>query len=250
MGSGSSKPKASETSKSRPDKVSKVQAGQVKSIQAESKSVKVESNNFDQKNKNQWNSNLNDIERVKNDKNIEKSSERTNTINSSSNANMTKTQAVKLPSSFESDSDSEGEDINTVLAATRAENTNRAQQSSNRPTENLPETYAQRLQRQQYAKAQQDLFRQKTIYRNPDEWDMDEREDTFDVSKFKEANVAKPPENPVNRDIFSPPVKTNGYQAKIDRYSNQSNIQRKEALPRYDTSEEALLAEIEQQYDL
>ena len=50
--------------------------------------------------------------------------------------------------------------------------------NSNRPVhavnpvrqEDLPETYAQRKQRQQYTLNQQTLLRQKTIYRNPDDW--------------------------------------------------------------------------------
>lgn len=263
MGSGSSKPKSSANSKAnRPDRVCKVQAGK--------KSVNSDLINTDQKKA--PSQNVIEVERVKNDKNLEKTStkqpervpqactkqpERIPEINTSSNGNVTKSQAKAKPDKFESDSESEAEDISAVLEATRAaeQNSYRAKQNAqaNRPTEYFPETYAQRLQREQYAKTQQGLFRQKTIYRNPDEWEVDENEDSFDVSKFKEANVVKPPENPVNRDIFSPPdstVKTNGYQTKTDGYYNQNNNQRKENLPRYDTSEEALLAEIEQEFDL
>lgn len=252
MGSGSSKPKSSANAKAnRPDKVSKVQAGK--------KSVNSDLINTEQKKA--PSQNVIEVERVKNDRNLERTSirqpEKVPEVKPSSNGNVTKSQAKAKPDKFESDSESEAEDISAVLEATRAaeQNSYRAKQNAqaNKPTEYFPETYAQRLQREQYAKTQQGLFRQKTIYRNPDEWEVDENEDSFDVSKFKEANVVKPPENPVNRDIFSPPdvtVKTNGYQSKTDGYYNQNNNQRKENLPRYDTSEEALLAEIEQEFDL
>lgn len=40
--------------------------------------------------------------------------------------------------------------------------------------EDLPETYAQRKQREQYRLNQQMLLRQKTIYRNPDDWREEE----------------------------------------------------------------------------
>ncbi|VDI61987.1 Hypothetical predicted protein, partial [Mytilus galloprovincialis] len=55
------------------------------------------------------------------------------------------------------------------------------------PKGDYPETYAQKLQREQYT--QQQLLRQKTIYRNPDEWEIDQvSQQSFDVSKFKEVN--------------------------------------------------------------
>ena len=41
------------------------------------------------------------------------------------------------------------------------------------PPEDLPETYAQRQFREQYR--QTELLRQKTIYRDPDEWDVPEK---------------------------------------------------------------------------
>ena len=45
--------------------------------------------------------------------------------------------------------------------------------------EHYPETYAQRLTREQYKLDQAKLLRQKTIYRDTDEWKMDE-EDEFE----------------------------------------------------------------------
>ena len=173
MGSGSSKSKKSETSKTnQADKVGKVPAGQGKP----GKPLKSETISIDQTNKTQKTHNVTEIEKLKTVKNIEKAPERTaNEINSSSNGNLTKTDLSKKIDSFDSDSESEAEDISAVLAATRAENDyNKARQNSNRPTEYYPETYAQRLQREQYARTQQSLVRQKTIYRNPDEWEVDE----------------------------------------------------------------------------
>lgn len=244
MGSGSSKTKPNK-SEPRPDKVSKVQSREIQSV------TKKSEQNLDKNLKTQ---NVIEIEKVKNDKNVQQSSERTTEIKPKSNGNVNKLQPNEKLQSFESDSGSEAEDIDAVLAATRAEHSYRQQQTFNRPTEYYPETYAQRLQREQYEKGQQGLMRQKTIYRNPDEWDMNENREEFDVGKFKEANIAKPPPNPVNRDIYSPPDVTpqTGYQGKTDRYSNQNNSQKtgNSNLPRYDTSEEALLAEIEQEYEL
>ena len=173
MGSGSSKPKSSANAKAnRPDKVSKVQAGK--------KSVNSDLINTEQKKA--PSQNVIEVERVKNDRNLERTSirqpEKVPEVKPSSNGNVTKSQAKAKPDKFESDSESEAEDISAVLEATRAaeQNSYRAKQNAqaNKPTEYFPETYAQRLQREQYAKTQQGLFRQKTIYRNPDEWEVDE----------------------------------------------------------------------------
>lgn len=238
MGSGSSKTKTPRT-EPRPDKVSKVQSRDIQSV-AKKPDQKVD------------NLKTQKVVEAKNDKNVQKSSERNTEIISNNNGHINKLQTNEKLQSFESDS--EEEDIDAVLAATRAEHSYRQQQTLNKPTEYYPESYAQRLQREQYERSQQGLMRQKTIYRNPDEWDVDETREEFDVSKFKEANVAKPPPNPVNRDIFSPPDVTphNGYQGKMDRYNNENSNQKTEKanLPRYDTSEEALLAEIEQEFEL
>lgn len=167
MGSGSSKSKKAEPPKTRPDKVSKVQANQNTTLKSDT--TKSDQNS----NKNLKNQNV-EIEKVKNDKNLDKLAERTSEVKSFSNGNVAKVQPVEKLESFESDSESEAEDINAVLAATRAEHNYRAQKSLQKPTEYYPETYAQRLQREQYEKNQQSLIRQKTIYRNPDEWELDE----------------------------------------------------------------------------
>lgn len=87
-----------------------------------------------------------------------------------------KPNQMKTVQSFESDSSDE-DDIDAVLEATKNEYNNkmRAQNrfQENNNEVNYPESYAQRLQRQQYKHEPEGIMRQKTIYRNPDEWDMD-----------------------------------------------------------------------------
>ena len=168
MGSGSSKSKKTETSKSvTTDKVSKLPASHDKSLKAGTFGVN-QLNNKPPKPQ--------ALTEIKNVKNIEKVSEKNvNQIISSNNGNVSKSKTTERIESFENDSESEGEDISDVLAATRADNDFKARQSNNRPTEYYPESYAQRLQREQYAKAQQGIVRQKTIYRNPDEWELDDQ---------------------------------------------------------------------------
>lgn len=62
-----------------------------------------------------------------------------------------------------------------------------------RREENLPETYAQRLQRKHYKLQQDMLLREKTVYRNPKEWD-NKYSDDEEVSsiKFKSKNLTDP----------------------------------------------------------
>jgi hypothetical protein len=72
--------------------------------------------------------------------------------------------------------DSNEDDLDYMLQQPVSQNnrekkTNRPPQPSRtEPDEDLPETYAQRKQREQYTLNQQMLIRQKTIYRNPDDW--------------------------------------------------------------------------------
>ncbi|XP_052250954.1 protein kinase 4-like [Dreissena polymorpha] len=154
---------------------------------------------------------------------------------------------------FESDSESEAEDIDAVLAATKNQYNQRVQQRTIQPNDDghYPETYAQRLQREQYKHQPEGLLRQKTIYRNPQEWEIEENKvESFDVSRFKQANVLKNPQPMQSNtdDIFSPPdVPSNGHPPRED-FSYR--LEKKKSLPHYDTTEEALLAEIEKEYDL
>ena len=168
MGSGSSKPKTPRN-QAKPDKFSKVQSREIEPV------TKKQDNKLDNKQKNQTKV---ETEKEKNDKNVQKSLERNTVteIKSNTNGNINKLSNNEKLQSFESDSGSEAEDIDAVLAATRAEHSHRQQQQQtiNRPTEYYPESYAQRLQREQYERGQQGLMRQKTIYRNPDEWEVDE----------------------------------------------------------------------------
>ena len=162
MGSGSSKPKTPRA-EPRPDKVSKVQSRDIKAV-TKKPDQKPDNSLKPQK--------VVETEKAKNDKNLQKSSDRNTEIKSNNNGNINKLPTNEKLQSFESDS--EEEDIDAVLAATRAEHNHRQQQTLNKPTEYYPESYAQRLQREQYERGQQGLMRQKTIYRNPDEWDVDE----------------------------------------------------------------------------
>ena len=99
--------------------------------------------------------------------------------------------STKVVSKFDSDSDSEDEIINSQWKSnnnsrTTNQNSNNrtTEQSRNdynsrvsappvRDTQEYPETYAQRTQRAQYAQNGM-LPRQKTMYRNPDEWEIDD----------------------------------------------------------------------------
>jgi len=91
--------------------------------------------------------------------------------------------------SFDSD-DSSDDDIDAVLRATKNEYNNKIREQSrfqeNNNQVHYPESYAQRLQRQQYRNEPQGIMRQKTIYRNPDEWNMDSVQD---VSKHDKVTV-------------------------------------------------------------
>jgi len=93
---------------------------------------------------------------------------------SESNGRKQVTTNQKALGKFESDS--EEEDIDAVLEATRNEYKRSQEQRMNNNNNEVsyPETYAQRLQREQYKQQPQALARQKTIYRNPDEWAVQE----------------------------------------------------------------------------
>lgn len=185
---------------------------------------------------------------------VTKPSTNTNGRSQQTNGRVGKVEAVKNLGGFESDSESEGEDISAVLEATKNEyNTNLKNQQFSDRDSSLPETYAQRLQREQYRHQPEGLMRQKTIYRNPDEWEVDENEmENFDVSKFKQVNVREKnseQKSMLDRDIFSPNVQeSRGFEKREGE--NTLLMERKESLPHYDTSEEALLAEIEKEFDL
>ncbi|XP_060085925.1 uncharacterized protein LOC132565303 [Ylistrum balloti] len=134
--------------------------------------------------------------------------------------------------------------------------------NNSRVIEDYPETYAQRNAREQYKRT--DLLRQKTIYRDPKEWDPDEpkpaeesqsdeelaQQETgeFDVSKFKAANKAAPPPR---RDIFDmtpdPYTSRQNYDDMHDpdSYYEQSRQSKPRTTPTYDKTEEDLMADIE-----
>ncbi|KAL4217709.1 hypothetical protein ACF0H5_022450 [Mactra antiquata] len=184
-------------------------------------------------------------------------SKQTGYNNSSKNNQSFKSGGNNKVDPFESDSDEEEEDINAVLEATKNEY-NRNLRERDQQTSNImyPETYAQRLQRQQYKNEPTGLIRQKTIYRNPDEWEIDENEvDNFDVSKFKQANFQKTggyteQNAQVNSEIYSPsgPESNTQFNRHENYEMDRLEMERKKSLPRYDISEEALLDEIEKEY--
>ena len=112
--------------------------------------------------------------------------EKSKNISQKVNGNADKRKSQKPSESgqktngFQSDSESETEDINEVLEATRREHEERVREQNyfnTRQTNETayPETYAHRLQREQY-KPELGIIRQKTIYRNPDEWKTENEE--------------------------------------------------------------------------
>ncbi|XP_033727029.1 uncharacterized protein LOC117316517 isoform X2 [Pecten maximus] len=127
--------------------------------------------------------------------------------------------------------------------------------NNNTVIENYPETYAQRNAREQYKRT--DLLRQKTIYRDPNEWEPEDKKPTeeeqnesgeFDVSKFRAANKAAPPPR---RDIFDltpdPYTSRHGYDDMHDpdSYYEQGRQSIPRKAPTYDKTEEDLMADIE-----
>ncbi|XP_060601041.1 uncharacterized protein LOC132754430 isoform X2 [Ruditapes philippinarum] len=249
MGSGSSKPKTQEkTPPARSDNVSK-----------SSRQLKIEKNEK---------SGLGGNEKITNNTKTDNNKFQTVSVTTNKNSNEKKNGKVKnnetskTLGNFESDSESEAGDINAVLEATRNEYNSQLREQNLRKTRDndasYPETYAQRLQREQYRNQPQGILRQKTIYRNPDEWEVDENEtQSFDVSKFKQANVNQrndtEEDTMLSNDIFTPEdTEVNEHRRMApdpESYYFQPN-QKKKSLPHYDTSEEALLDEIEKEFDL
>lgn len=82
-----------------------------------------------------------------------------------------RTQTTQVGSVWRADQESQDE-LNEVLQIPTDNRQSSRQVQAVNPVsqENLPETYAQRKQREQYTLNQQMLIRQKTIYRNPDDW--------------------------------------------------------------------------------
>ncbi|XP_069106301.1 probable WRKY transcription factor protein 1 isoform X2 [Argopecten irradians] len=128
-------------------------------------------------------------------------------------------------------------------------------QINNTVTEEYPETYAQRNAREQYKR--HDLLRQKTIYRDPKDWEPEEKKPPeeeqneageFDVSKFRAANKTAPPQR---RDIFDmtpdPYTSRHGYDDMHDpdSYYDQNRQTVPRQTPVYDKTEEDLMADIE-----
>uniref|UniRef100_K1PLQ1 Uncharacterized protein n=1 Tax=Magallana gigas TaxID=29159 RepID=K1PLQ1_MAGGI len=159
------------------------------------------------------------------------------------------------------------------------------------PPEDLPETYAQKKFREQYR--QTELLRQKTIYRDPEEWELPEKRpkinktlvrtwntecrnlgpqfsnyaadeykikrvqiptlqgrgsvESFDVSKFKAANASSQVQK---REIFSMTpdyTKQNRHTDLADDLYQTPSLQKQKSIPKYDVSEEELMADIEKQ---
>ncbi|XP_076456484.1 uncharacterized protein LOC143290835 [Babylonia areolata] len=122
--------------------------------------------------------------------------------------------------------------------------------------QDLPETYAQRKQREQYTLNQQMLLRQKTIYRNPDDWKNEDDEEEhagkggFDPSKFRSANKGQP----VKSTVFSTNMKQDG---NIQYMSGRQNMDEFDVSPRqqegprdlpvYNQSEQDLMASLERE---
>lgn len=127
-----------------------------------------------------------------------------------------------------------------------------------RENEFLPETYAQRLQRQQYKLQQNMLIREKTNIRNLRNWqdeDEDEEENEtprtgFDASKFRAANKG----GDVKTDIFSTvkdDLQTPRYLQSSGQELDEVETYRRETespnrrLPQYNQSEIDLMRQLE-----
>ncbi|XP_063406743.1 TBC1 domain family member 5 homolog A-like isoform X2 [Mytilus trossulus] len=232
------------------------------SSKEKSNDVRITSQNTDKKSdvlslKSQVNSNsVVKSENIKNSKN--KSSDKqlngnTNKLARIENNNKTNS---RIPQPFDESSDDDADDL--LKDEWRSKNKSNGNKNTDinsngkvktwqppePPKGDYPETYAQKLQREQYT--QQQLLRQKTIYRNPDEWEIDQvSQQSFDVSKFKEVNKTLP-----KTDIFGP-VSNNDYSfgnMDDDNYYRTTNNNRKKSIPRYDVSEEDLMNDIESHY--
>ncbi|XP_052086207.1 glycosyltransferase-like protein gnt14 isoform X2 [Mytilus californianus] len=237
MGSGSSKEKSNDVriTLKNTDKKSDALSpkSQVNSNSAvKSENIKNSKNKFSEK---QLNGNTNKLARIENN----------NKTNS------------RIPQPFDDSSDDDAADLlkdewRSKKNSTGNKNTNinsngkvKTWQPPEPPKGDYPETYAQKLQREQYT--QQQLLRQKTIYRNPDEWEIDQvSQQSFDVSKFKEVNKTMP-----KTDIFGP-VSNNDYSfgnhMDDDTHYKTTNYNRKKSIPRYDVTEEELMNDIETHY--
>ncbi|KAL8578852.1 hypothetical protein ACOMHN_022145 [Nucella lapillus] len=121
--------------------------------------------------------------------------------------------------------------------------------------QDLPETYAQRKQREQYTLNQQMLLRQKTIYRNPDDWTNEDEEESsgtsgFDPSKFRSVNMGQP----VKSTVFTTNARQDG---GIQYMSGQQTMDEFDVMPRhqdipknppvYNQSEQDLMASLERE---
>ncbi|XP_067667079.1 uncharacterized protein [Haliotis asinina] len=116
-----------------------------------------------------------------------------------------------------------------------------------------PETYAQRHTREQYTFGQDRLIREKTIYRNPDEWIVDEEKEEekmtkgFDASRFRAANQGKPARE---KDIFSTTqdeFETPRYLRSSEPVEKPTTVSQKPTpreLPKYNKEEEDLMAQL------
>ncbi|KAK3087505.1 hypothetical protein FSP39_006749 [Pinctada imbricata] len=177
--------------------------------------------------------------------------------------NNTKSSSKPVTTKFTSDSDSEDE-LDTKRrgnSRTVSQNNSRVtehdrngyntQTSRNSETPHYPESYAQRNLRQQYTKNEQ-LLRQKTIYRDPDEWQMDDEVSigSFDVSKFKQANKGAE----TKKDMFAmtPDYTTrpmiSSHDNAADHFYEPPRVQKQTSVPKYDITEEELMADIEKEF--
>ncbi|ESP03399.1 hypothetical protein LOTGIDRAFT_237707 [Lottia gigantea] len=175
-------------------------------------------------------------------------------------------------SDFEDDLDEFIKETVSHAAKTNSSNTNNEEPVSSRPRtshgrttsrpENAyPETYAQKHTREQYTVDRQALIRQKTIYRNPDDWkdDSEESEEEhggFDASKFRQVNTHNDPnQESVVKEFETPRYIT----SKDGRRESSYGIYEKERekpdysrriskVPAYDLEEQRLLADLENEF--
>ncbi|GFO12078.1 hypothetical protein PoB_003858300 [Plakobranchus ocellatus] len=131
---------------------------------------------------------------------------------------------------------------------------------SQKENEALPETYAQRLQRQQYKLQQDMLIREKTSIKNLRDWRQDDESDDedisprtgFDASKFRAANKG----GDVKTDLFSTvkdDLQTPRYLQSSGQELDEVETHRREIespnqhLPQYNQSELDLMRQLEEE---
>ncbi|XP_064597195.1 uncharacterized protein LOC135463715 [Liolophura sinensis] len=109
-----------------------------------------------------------------------------------------------------------------------------------------PESYAQKLQRDQHRLNQALMIREKTIHRNPDEWALEESiVQGFDADRFKAANQRQVQQS---QGVLEKSYVDNS-PAEGPYNSKRSYGHRAHGTPSYNSEDEDLMNEIEREFD-